>query len=157
MLCGLIFLSVLVTVLTIEILSKKQSVEDSNNQTNTKATTTNEHQVENTLTTLEFNNISSSDIEGKTNSAELQIEGDTTSNPVNDDEAKATELQVEESTSELKINISSTVGYEDNYEENFEENDYHVEALNNYDIQSSLEDNDEYDYFYPSSLLSSYS
>ena len=156
MLCGLIFLSVLVTVLTIEILSKKQSAEDASNQTNTKATTTNEHQVENTLTTLEFN-ISTSDIEDKTNSAELQIEEDTTSNPINDDEARATELQIEDSTTELKINISSTVGYEDNYEENYEENDYHVEALNNYDIQSSLEDNDEYDYFYPSSLLSSYS
>ena len=152
MLCGLIFLSVLVTVLTIKILSKKQSVDDASNQTNTKATTTNEHQVENTLTTLEFN-ISTSDIEDKTNSAELQIEEDTTSNPINDDEARATELQIEDSTTELKINISSTVGYEDNYEEN----DYHVEALNNYDIQSSLEDNDEYDYFYPSSLLSSYS
>ena len=154
-LCGLIFLSVLVTVLTIEILSKRQSVEDdSDNRTNTKANTT-EPQIESTQSTLKFN-ISSSDIEDKTNTAELQIEGDTTSNPLNDDD-KASELQVEDSMSELKINISSsTVGYGEN-EENYEENDSRVETLNNYDFESKLEDYDEYEYFYPSSLLSSYS
>ena len=156
MLCGLIFLSVLVTVITIEILSKRQPVEDdSNNQTNTETNTT-ESQVENIQSTLKFN-IPTSDIEDKTNTAELQLEGDTTTNPVNDDEANTTELTVEESTTDLKINTSSsTVGYEEN-EDNYDENYSPVETLNSYDIQSSLEDYDANEYFYPSSLLSSYS
>jgi len=145
--CGLVFLSVLVTILTIEILSKRQAVEeDSNNQTHTKANTT-ELQVEKIMTTSSLK----LDSENKPSTTERQIEGHTTSIPVTETEDKAnvTELQVEDSTSELKINTSSP-------EENDEETDYPVEEINNYDVQSSLEDY-QYDYSYPSSLLSSYS
>ena len=153
MFCGLIFLSVLVTILTIEILTKRQSVEeDSKNQTNTAANTT-ERQVENTTTmsraTFNLTSASADSVEDQPSTTELQIEGDTTSNPVTEDKANATELQVEDSTSAININTSSP-------EENDEESDYPVEAVNNYDIQSSLEDY-EYEYSYPSSVLSSYS
>ena len=154
MFCGLIFLSVLVTILTIEILTKRQSVEeDSKNQTNTAANTT-VLQVENTTTmsraTFNLTSASADSAEDQPSTTELlQIEGDTTSNPVTEDKANATELQVEDSTSAININTSSP-------EENDEESDYPVEAVNNYDIQSSLEDY-EYEYSYPSSVLSSYS
>lgn len=148
--CGLIFLSVLVTILTIEILTKRQSVEDdSKNQTsNTKANRT-QLEVENTTTmsrlTFNITSARADSDEDQPSTTELQIEGDTTSNPVTDEQANATELQVEDSTSAFNINTLSP-----------EENDYPVEAVNNYDIKSSLEDY-EYEYSYPSSLLSSYS
>ena len=158
MFCGLVFLSVLVTILTIEILTKRQSVEeDSKNQSDTKATTT-QPEVENTTTmsrlTFNITSARAESDEDQPSTTELQIEGATTSNPVADDEANATELQIEDSTSAFKIN---TLSPEENDEEiDYGENDYPVEAVNNYDIQSSLEDY-EYDYSYPSSLLSSYS
>jgi len=148
-LCGLIFLSVLVTILTIEILTKRQSVEDiSNNQTDIKANTSAPLVENNTSSSLKVN-ISSGDIED--NTTELQIEGDTTENPA----TNHTELPLEDTT---EVNTSPTVGYEENEEneEIDEENNYQLDALNNYDIQSSLEDY-QYDYSYPSSLVSSYS
>ena len=152
MLCGLIFLSVLVTILTIEILSKRQSVEDtSNNQTDIKAITTPAPLVENKSSTLKVN-ISSGDSEDIT--TELQIQGDPTTDPV----TVHTELQVQNLT---EISTPRTVDYEEDEEddeENFEDKNYQLDALNNYDIQSSLEDYQyEYEYSYPSSLLSSYS
>ena len=148
-LCGLIFLSVLVTILTIEILTKRQSVEDkSDNQTDIKAITTPAPLVENKSSTLKVN-ISSGDSEDST--TELQIQGDPTTDPV----TVHTELQVENLT---EFSTPRTVDYEEDEEneENFEDKDYQLDALNNYDIQSSLEDY-QYDYSYPSSLVSSYS
>ena len=153
MLCGLVFLSVLVTIVTIEILTKRQAgEEESNNRTNTEANTT-EFQAENTTMAMELNiSSTATDIsEDKTSTAEPQIEGDTTtSHPVTDDEAEVTELPVEDTTSELKISTSSP----EVNEETDEETDYQMEALNNYDIQSSLEDYEYDNYPYSSSSYS---
>ena len=152
-LCGLVFLSVLVTIVTIEILTKRQAgEEESNNRTNTEANTT-EFQAEKTTMAMELNiSSTATDIsEDKTSTAEPQIEGDTTtSHPVTDDEAEVTELQVEDTTSELKISTSSP---EEN-EETDEETDNQMEAFNNYDIQSSLEDYEYDNYPYSSSSYS---